>query len=89
MIDEIENGLHYTVQEELFTALLSLAENLDVQIVATTHSEECTRAAYKALKDRGDQFAYYRLVQAEDTVKAVHLDQEMVGTAINFNMEIR
>ena len=41
LIDEIENGLHHSVQEEVFSMLLELAKSFDVQIFATTHSEEC------------------------------------------------
>ena len=39
LIDEIENGLHHSVQEEVFSILLDLAKSFDVQIFATTHSK--------------------------------------------------
>lgn len=41
MIDEFENGLHYTVQEQLWRIIFKLSVDLNVQVFATTHSEDC------------------------------------------------
>ena len=62
LIDEIENGLHYKALEEIFCTLGNLAKASGVQIVATTHSDECIQAAHRSLES-GDvhEFAYYRL----------------------------
>ena len=90
LVDEIENGLHHTVQKEIFSTLHSLAEAFDVQIFATTHSGECIRAAHQALEARsGYGFAYYRLDVHDGNVAAVGFDREMLDTAIEFNMGIR
>ena len=90
LIDEIENGLHHSVQEEVFSILSSLANSFDVQIFATTHSDECIRAAHRALASHGSQeFVFYRLDHDDDEVRAVEFDGEMLETAIEFNMEIR
>ena len=90
LVDEIENGLHHSVQEEVFSILASLANSFDVQIFATTHSDECVRAAQRALAGRGPQeFVFYRLDHDDEEVKAVGFDSEMLETAIEFNMEIR
>ena len=90
LVDEIENGLHHKVHEELFSTLQSLAREFDVQIVATTHSGECIRAAHQALKTSKEyEFAYYRLDVYDGNVSAVGFDREMLDTAIEFNMGIR
>ncbi|NEP61420.1 MAG: ATP-binding protein [Symploca sp. SIO2G7] len=44
LIDEIENGIHYTNQRELWNILFRLADELDAQIFATTHSLEMIQA---------------------------------------------
>src|SRR5262249_1285242 len=41
LIDEIENGLHYSVQKQVWQAIAKAARRLDVQVFATTHSWEC------------------------------------------------
>lgn len=90
LVDEIENGLHHRVQQEVFSILRRLAEAFDVQIIATTHSGECIRAAHWALEDRSEyEFTYYRLDRINGDIKAVGFDREMLDTAIEFNMGIR
>lgn len=90
LIDEIENGLHYSVHQNVFSALMSLAEEFDVQIFATTHSSECIRAAYRSFEEKDKpEFAFYRLSRVEEGVKAVYFDNEMMETSIKFRMEIR
>jgi len=41
LIDEFENGLHFSVQEKVWAMLFELAQKLDIQIFATTHSWDC------------------------------------------------
>ena len=90
LVDEIENGLHYSVQEEVFSLLLDLAHSFDVQIFATTHSGECIRAAHRALGEHMDEeFGYYHLERFPEGVEAVRFDREMLETAIAHNMEVR
>jgi len=44
LIDEFENGLHYSVQENLWRLIAQLADELKVQVFATTHSEDCIKS---------------------------------------------
>lgn len=44
LIDEFENGLHYSIQEEVWEKLFKLAKELDIQVFATTHSEDTVKA---------------------------------------------
>jgi predicted ATP-dependent endonuclease of OLD family len=48
LIDEFENGLHHTVQEDVWSKLFILAEKLDVQIFATAHSDDAVKAFSRA-----------------------------------------
>ena len=49
-VDEIENGLHHLIQEDVWRVIGKLARNLDIQFFATTHSLEMIRAAHEAFK---------------------------------------
>ena len=90
LIDEIENGLHYRVQREVFCILLELAKAFDVQIFATTHSRECIVAAHQALNKEGHrEFAFYRLDRRDKEIKAVSYDVEMLDTIIEHRMDPR
>lgn len=44
LIDEIENGIHYTNQRELWRMIFRLADEFQIQIFATTHSLEMLKA---------------------------------------------
>ena len=92
LIDEIENGLHYSVHEEVFSAMIDLANEFDVQIFAATHSGEYIRAAYRVCKEREQAkhgLRYYRLDRVKDEVAAVGFDMEMLETAIKHEMVVR
>jgi hypothetical protein len=41
LIDEIENGLHYSVHRSVWKLVIETARRLDVQVFATTHSKDC------------------------------------------------
>jgi AAA15 family ATPase/GTPase len=41
LIDEFENGLHWTIQPEVWNLLFCLSEQLNIQVFATTHSRDC------------------------------------------------
>ena len=62
-IDEIENGLHYSVHKDVWRPLELWQRQLDIQVFATTHSYEMIRAAYEAFKeeDRLDEFRFTAL----------------------------
>jgi AAA15 family ATPase/GTPase len=44
LIDEFENGLHYSVQQRLWQIIFHLADELNVQVFATTHSNDTISA---------------------------------------------
>lgn len=44
LIDEFENGLHYTIQPKAWEVIFRMADLLNVQVFATTHSEDAVRA---------------------------------------------
>ncbi len=54
LIDEFENGLHYSVQKQVWDLVFELAERLDIQVFATTHSWDCIQTFARAALDRQD-----------------------------------
>ncbi len=89
MIDEIENGLHYTVLVNVFERLYELASNHNVQVFATTHSWECVKAAHDALGPVGGKFNYHRIGRRDGKARAVSYDEDMLSTAFEVGWEIR
>jgi|SRR5579862_1453142 len=92
LIDEIENGLHHTVVESVWTAIADAARRADVQVFATTHSWECITAAHKAFEkcDEGE-FALHRLSTSRKTgkISVTTYDRETLAAALEGGFEVR
>lgn len=53
LIDEFENGLHWSVQGQAWELLFRLSEELGVQVVATSHSWDCVESFRDVMSARG------------------------------------
>jgi hypothetical protein len=90
LIDEIENGLHYSVLKTVWQALAHAARRNRVQVFATTHSWECIWAAHRAFKEDGSyDFRYHRLDRREKTIVLKSLDERMLDAVEKTDLEIR
>ncbi len=90
LIDEIENGLHYSALVDVWKAVDVAARESNVQVIATTHSWECVKAAQRAFADGDDDdFRLHRLEQRDGEIVAITYDQEQLETSIEFNFEVR
>lgn len=92
-IDEIENGIHHSVQCKVWQAIGKLARELDIQVFATTHSLEMIRSAYEAFKDDDPyEFRYHRLDRKTDgNIEAVTYNKFGMDAvaAFDFEYEVR
>ena len=91
-IDEIENGIHYSVQRKVWEAIGQMARELDIQVFATTHSREMIEAAYKAFEDDDlDDFRFHRLYRDTTTgnIEARTYNEYSIGAAIRRDYEVR
>ena len=67
LIDEIDNGLHYSVYKKLWQALFALAEASDKQIFVTTHSKETLAHLNKMLEEHIEYQQGLRIFTLEKT----------------------
>jgi len=89
-IDEVENGLHHLALEPLWRWLAIISRQRNLQVFATTHSEECIHAACRAfggLEDEG--LRVIRLDRLESGTRAVTYDRTLLETAVRTDTEIR
>jgi AAA15 family ATPase/GTPase len=90
LIDEIENGLHHSVLSTIWQGLFHAAEEMDVQIFATTHSWECVLAADEAArKEPQYDLNLIRLDRVSDNIKATIIDKSALNTAKELHWEMR
>ena len=89
LIDEIENGFHYSVLTDVWQAIADAARRFDVQIFATTHSRECILAAHQAFKNGNKyDFRYHRLERVNNEIKAITYDRETLDYSDEMNWEV-
>jgi predicted ATPase len=90
LIDELENGLHHSVLPTVWKGLIAAANELDVQIFATTHSAECINAAdFAARETEPYELNLIRLDRVKGEIKATVMQDETIATARQFNWELR
>jgi hypothetical protein len=93
LIDEIENGLHYSVITNVWKAIASAAKEYNTQVFATTHSWECVLSAHEAFESSetyDSDFQLHRLDRLNDVeIKAVTYSKRSLSAAIRAGLEVR
>jgi AAA15 family ATPase/GTPase len=95
LIDEFENGLHYSTHEKIWALLFEMAEKLDIQVFATTHSWDCiesfTKVALDNEKTEGLLFRMGRSAQTSNRgqIIATVFDKERLYSMTQADIEIR
>jgi AAA15 family ATPase/GTPase len=91
LVDEIETGLYYESQTDMWRLVLEVAQQLNVQVFATTHSWDCISAFHEALDQLEDSSVgkLFRLSRKGDNIHAVDYPAEKLGVAVRQNIEVR
>lgn len=89
-VDEIENGLHHTVMESFWSALVSMARERNVQIIATTHNLEMMEALTGDVVGSGEDFAFVNLTRSHsDEVETIGYTFEEYSAHLESGVEMR
>lgn len=91
LIDEVENGIHYSSLPTLFQGIQEIAAKHNVQTMMTTHSWECIRAAYNtfAKAKHLQDFQLIRLEREGDNVRAIAINDENLDSVMEAGYEVR
>jgi hypothetical protein len=90
LVDEVENGIHYSVMDKVWKAIGEAARRFDAQVFATTHSRECIVAAHKAFTENGSyDFRLHRLEKVNKAISVITYDQKSLAAAIDTGLEVR
>lgn len=90
LIDEIENGLHWSVMPKVWRFLIESARSLDVQIFATTHSKDCLEAIaelHGAHPQLTEEISVHRLERGRET--PVRFDAAGIAEYVAMELETR
>lgn len=95
LIDEFENGLHYSIQSKVWELLFELAVKLNIQVFATTHSWDCIESFAKTAIEKKDVegvlFRVGRSVRSKDKgrVIATVFDESQLSHITQADVEVR
>lgn len=90
LIDEIENGLHYSVMKGLWSLILKQSKDLGVQVFATTHSLDCIRGFQEASDGLSPtEASLIRLEGSDGKISGVSFDSKELKIVANQEIEVR
>jgi hypothetical protein len=91
LIDEVENGLHYSVLVNLWILIARIARQLNVQVFAATHSDECIRAVNEAVRTLNytQDLKLYRFDLTKEGTRVVNYSANELNAAIETEQEVR
>jgi hypothetical protein len=89
-VDEIDSGLHHSVQYELWKLILNIAKQLGVQVFATTHSWDCVAAFQEAAGEDGEvEGLLIRLERKGDDIVPTLFGERELSIATREQIEVR
>jgi AAA15 family ATPase/GTPase len=93
LIDEIDLGLHHSVQHLLWKIVFQKAKDLNVQVFATTHSSDCVEAfsniANKLEYEGMGNYIRLQRSKKDGNIMAVDYEMEQLENALDLNSETR
>ncbi len=89
LIDEFENGLHWSIQSQVWDIVFHLAEKLNVQVFATTHSRDCIKSFDSAWNRNTQLGSFFRFDSQDGHIKATEYTSETLSDSIDMDVEVR
>lgn len=91
LVDEIDTGLYYQTQTNMWRLIFETAKRLNVQVFATTHSWDCIAAFQEALEQSEDSSVgkLFRLSRRGEEIRAVEYTPDELSVAVRQSIEVR
>jgi len=92
LIDEVENGFHYDVQEALWESIAAIAKDQHIQVFAATHSIDSIRAFGKITNQETGLLTPGLLIKLENIdgiIEPLIFDPEELKVIVENSIEVR
>lgn len=89
LIDEFENGMHHTVQLEVWRVIFRLSKSLNVQVFATSHSWDAIETFQKAASMNQEDGVLIRLTRKGDAVIPTLFHEKELAIVTREHIEVR
>jgi len=89
LIDEFENGLHHTVQRDVWRVIFKLARQLDIQVMATSHSWDAIEAFQEAASESPEEGVLIRLLHKDAQILPTIFREDELAIVTRERIEVR
>jgi hypothetical protein len=89
LIDEFENGMHHTVQLDVWRAIFRLSKLLNVQVFATSHSWDAVETFQKAAALNPEDGLLVRLTRKGEDIIPTLFQEDELAIATRDHIEVR
>ncbi len=90
LIDEIENGFHYTVMPFIWKAIDNVSKDFNTQVFVTTHNYEMLKSLIDEEGEILEGVNYIRLDKTDDNeIKVVDFPTDVLASSLSSDWEIR
>lgn len=91
LIDEIENGIHYSAYEKMLQVFYDAALKMNCQLIITTHSSDILKESINVMEaeNKLDKLSYQRLDYSAGKRRAYAFTGDELKDAVDAEMEVR
>jgi hypothetical protein len=89
LIDEVENGMHHAIQEDVWRAVFRLSKRLNAQVFATSHSWDSIEAFQKAAAEDPEEGVLVRLTRKGELVIPTLFREKELAVVTRERIEVR
>lgn len=89
LVDEIENGIHYSALEGFWKLIFNVSSRLNVQVFATSHSWDCVESFQKAASQSLEEGVLVRLAKKGGRLLVGEFDERDLEIAVDGKIEVR
>lgn len=89
LLDEVENGMHYSTHEQFWKLVFELAAQRDLQVFAITHSFDCIRGFQAAASAHPEEGALVRLRVIDGVHYATTFNEHDLEVVSEDSIEVR
>ena len=95
IIDEIDNGLHYSVMKNMWRVVIASAKTYNVQLFVSTHNLDLLKGLSEYLGETGTEddrplISAYKLIRkADDEIVSLRYDYDNLSYSIQQEIEMR
>jgi energy-coupling factor transporter ATP-binding protein EcfA2 len=89
LIDEFENGMHYSIQRDTWRIVFDLANRLNIQVVATSHSWDTIEAFQHVANEHAEDGVLIRLSRRDEEIIPTLFREDELAIATRDRIEVR